>query len=535
MAPRASSRSRRRKAGKDGFWFDQEAADRACAFFPEVLKHAKGKWAGKPFELPPFQHRVVQDLFGWKRPDGTRRYRTAFIEWPRKNGKSTFIAGLGLYMLTADGEPGPEIYSAAADRDQAAIVFNTAKSMRDASPDLTDHVEAFRRSMFFHRGAGVYRVLSADAPTKHGLNPHAVLFDELHTQRNRELWDTLTTAQAARSQPLVLAITTAGYDFESVCREVYEYAVGVRDGLIDDPSFYVSIFEAEEDDDWTDPKVWAKANPNLGVSVSIDFLHQEMKKAEHSLAYQNTFRRLYLNQWTRQRDRFIDLEAWDGCDGAVDRGALRGRVCYGGLDLANVNDINAFVLVFEPEDEDDPAFDILPFFWVPEDRLEERAQKDRVPYDAWARAGLIEPTPGNIADHGFIKRRICELRDEFQIAEVAFDRWGSVQIAAQLEDEGFTMAKFGQGFASMSAPTKELHKLIVSKQLRHGGHPVLRWMANNLVVKQDEAGNVKPDKAHSSEKIDGIVALVMALDRAIRHEAAPAAPSVYEERGVLVL
>jgi phage terminase large subunit-like protein len=516
------------------FHYDKAAADRAVRFFRKCLVHAKGKWAGLPFELLPWQKKCTRDLFGWKRADGTRKYRTAYISVPRKQGKTTYVAGLGIYLTTADGEPGAECYSAAADRDQAAIMFDTAKSMVEASPTLSANITTYRRSMVYPKTASSYKVLSADAPTKHGLNASGILFDELHAQRTRELWDVLTTSTGARRQPLTIAITTAGYDYSSICRSIYEYACGVRDGVIDDPSFYPCIYEAAEEDDWTDPSVWKKANPSFGVTVSVEYFKEEARKAEHSLAYQNTFRRLLLNQWTQQRDRFIDLSAWDGCDAPVDREALRGRTCYGGLDLANVNDINAFVLVFEPEEEDD-CFDVLPFFWVPEERLEARAQKDRVPYDAWVRAGFIEATPGNIADHGFIKRRICELRDEFEIAEIPFDRWGSVQIAAQLEDEGFTMVKFGQGFASMSAPTKELHKLVVGKLLRHGGNPVLRWMANNLVVKQDEAGNVKPDKAHSSEKIDGIVALVMGLDRAMRHEAAPAPPSVYEERGVIVV
>ena len=530
MARRVTSR---KPKGPDGYWFDQAAADRACSFFPDVLRHAKGKWAGQPFKLEKWQQQIVGDLFGWRRDDGTRRYRTAYIEIPRKSGKSTLCSGLALYLLTADGEAGAEVYSAAADRDQAAIVFDTAKRMVESSQFLSDRIETFRRSMVYASTASSYKVLSADAHTKHGQNPHAIIFDELHTQQTRELWDTLQTGKGARTQPLTVAITTAGFDFESICREVYEYARGIRDGLIEDPSFYACIFEAEEDDDWTDPKIWAKANPNLGVSVSEEFLREEMKKAQHSLAYQNTFRRLYLDQWTRQRDRFIDLSAWDACDGEVDREALKGRRCYAGLDLANTTDLNALVLVFEPDEDD--VLDVLPFFWVPEDRMRERVERDRVPYDAWVRAGFIETTPGNVADHRTIQRKICELRDEFEIAEIAFDRWGSVQIAAGLQDEGFTMASFGQGFASMAGPTKELLKLIIGKKLRHGGNPVLRWQADNLVVKQDEAGNVKPDKARSSERIDGMVALVMALDRTLRHEAEPDGPSVYEERGAFVL
>lgn len=530
--PRASS-TERPPTGPDGYWFDEPAAARAAAFFPEVLRHTKGKWVGRPFTLEPWQEKIVRDLFGSKRDDGTRRYRTAFIEVPRKNGKSTLCAGLALYLLVADGEAGAEVYSAAADRDQAAIVFEAAKSMRDASPLLSSRVEAYRRSMVYPKLGASYKVLSADARTKHGQNPHAIIFDELHTQRTRELWDTLQTGKGARTQPLTVAITTAGYDFSSVCREVYEYARGVQAGTIDDPSFYACIFEADEDDDWRSPETWAKANPSLGVSVSIEFLAEEARRAEHSLAYQNTFRRLYLNQWTRQQDRYIDLSDWDACGAPVDREALRGKRCYGALDLANTTDLNAFVLVFEPDE--DGAVHVLPFFWVPEDRMSERVTRDRVPYDAWVRAGFIEATPGNITDHRTIQRRICELRDEFEIAEIAFDRWGSVQISTGLQDEGFTMAMFGQGFASMTAPTKELLSLVIGRKIRHGGNPVLRWQADNLIVKEDEAGNVKPDKARSSERIDGMVALIMGIDRALRHDSGDDGPSIYEDRGMVAI
>jgi len=516
------------------FYFDAAAADRVVKFFPACLVHAKGKWAGQPFELLDWQKTIVRDLFGWKRADGTRRYRTAYISVPRKCGKTTLGAGLGLYLTTADGENGAECYSAAADRDQAAIMFDIAKSMVQSSPVLTANIKTFRRSMVYHKAASSYKVLSADAPTKHGLNAHGILFDELHAQRSRELWDVLTTSTGARTQPLTIAITTAGYDFESICYEIYTHACAVRDGLIEDPAFYTCIFEAGEEDDWRSPATWEKAHPSYGVTVQRSYFEDEVAKAEHSLAAQATLKRLMLNMWTRQREQFIDIEAWDACAAPVDTASLAGRRCYGGLDLANTTDINAFVLVFEPEDEDAP-YDVVPYFWIPEERMRQRVQRDRVPYDAWVNAGFIETTPGDIADHRHIQRRICEIRDEFQVLEIAFDRWGSTQISTGLTDEGFTMASFGQGFASMASPTKELLKLVCEKRIRHGGNPVLRWMISNLTVKQDEAGNFKPDKARSAEKIDGVVALVMALDRTLRHEAEPDGPSVYEERGAFVL
>ncbi len=445
---------------------------------------------------------------------------------------SSLAAGIALYLLFADGEPGAEIYSAAADRDQAAIVFETAKAMVENSPALSRLAEIYKRSILVPSTRSTYRVLSADAPTKHGLNAHGVIFDELHAQPNRELWDVLTTATGARRQPLVVAITTAGHDRESVCWEQHEYARQVLDGVIEDPSFFAYIRAADEEDDWLDEEVWAKANPSLGITVKLDYLREQARKAKNVPAYQNTFRRLHLNQWTQQETRWLPLEAWDACGTPVDPRLLEGQPCYGGLDLASTSDLAAFVLVFPPELGEEERYAVLPFFWIPEENMVERARRDRVSYDAWARDGLITPTEGNVIDYGFIVRAIEELGERYNIKEIAFDRWGAFQVSQALEGAGFTMVGFGQGFASMSAPTKELLRLVLDGKLAHGGHPVLRWMADNVVVSTDPAGNVKPNKAKSREKIDGIVALIMALDRALRHREAG---SVYDRRGIVTL
>lgn len=513
------------------FWFDEAAADRAVHFFERFLKHHKGKWAGAPFQLLDWQRdRVIRPLFGWKRRDGRRRFRTAYIEVPRKNGKSTLAAGIALYLLFADGEFGAEIYSAAADRDQAAIVFDTAKTMVEMSPALRKRCEIYKRSIVVPKTRSVYRVLSAEAYTKHGINAHGIIFDELHAQPTRDLWDTLTTSTGAREQPLVVAITTAGYDRQSICWEQHEYARQVLEGVIDDPSFLAVVYAADEGDDWRDPKVWAKANPSLGVTVKLEYLRREAERAAQVPAYQNAFRRLHLNQWTQQETRWLDLAAWDACDGPVDPKALEGRECYAGLDLASVADVAALVLVFPPQG--DELYQVLPFFWIPEENMMERSRRDRVPYDAWVRDGLIRATEGNVIDYRQIIADIEALGERFHIREIAFDRWGAFQVQQQLEGAGFTMVAFGQGFKSMSPPTKELLKLVLARKLAHGGHPVLRWMADNMVVDQDPAGNVKPNKAKSREKIDGMVALIMALDRAIRHQQPG---SVYERRGILVV
>jgi len=515
---------------KTEFHFDKRAADIAQRFFERILRHTKGEWSGKLFKLPKWQRDVTRDIFGWKRSDGTRRYRTVYIEIPRKNGKTTWAAGIPLFSLFADDEPGAEVYSAAADREQASLVFNTAKEMFEQAPELQEHGQAFKRIIVSNGfPQGVYRVLSADAYTKHGLNASCIVFDELHAQPSRELWDVLTTSTGARRQPLTIAITTAGFDRESICWELHEYARKVRDGIIEDPTFYPVIYAADESDDWTNEATWRKANPNLGVSVKLEYLRTEYQRARMTPAYQNTFRRLHLNEWTQQDSRWLDITAWNKCGDPVDVKLLEGATCYAGLDLASSSDIAALVLCFPAESGEDERYVWLPFFWVPQENLVERARKDRVPYDAWARDGLITATPGNVIDYERIARDIEALGQRFNIKEIAFDRWGAVQLSQQLAGAGFTMIGFGQGFASMSQPTRELLRVVLDGKLRHNGNPVLRWMADNLVVTQDPAGNIKPNKAKSREKIDGIVAGVMALDRAMRN--ANEGKSVYESRG----
>jgi phage terminase large subunit-like protein len=342
----------------------------------------------------------------------------------------------------------------------------------------------------------------------------------------------LKTSTGARRQPLMVAITTAGFDRESICWEQHEKARKILSGIIEDESFFAYIAAADEKDDWQDPAIWAKANPGLGVTVKRDYLETECLEALQSPGYQNTFRRLHLNQWTQQETRWLPMEKWDACNTPVDMTLLKKSVCYGGLDLASTSDIASFVLCFPPEKGEAELYAWLPFFWIPEENMIERERKDRVPYSTWLRQGLIYATDGNVIDYGFIVKKIDELGELYNIKEIAFDRWGAFQVSQQLEGAGFTMVGFGQGFQSMSPPTKELLRLVQDGKLAHGGNPVLRWMADNLMVSTDPAGNVKPNKQKSREKIDGIVAGVMALDRATRHESGK---SVYENRGLVVL
>lgn len=513
------------------YWYDEDAAERAITFFPRFLTHVKGEWAGRPFELSTWQaEQIIRPLFGWKKADGTRRYRTVYVEVPRKNGKSSLAAGIALILLYTDREPGAEVYSAAADRDQAAIVFDTAKQMVLASPELSAISEIYRRSIVVPGTGSTYQVLSADVKGKHGKNASGVIFDELHAQPTRDLWDVLNTSTGARRQPVTVAITTAGYDRETIGFEIHDYACKVRDGIIPDDTFLPVLYGAKEDEDWRDPKVWWSVNPGLGVSVKPEYLEQEARKAVETPAYQNTFRRLHLNQWTSQNTRWIDLAAWDACNAPVDTEALRGRHATAGLDLSSTTDLSAFVLLFPPTEEGG-AYDVVAWFWMPEDNVQKRSRKDRVPYDVWVREGFIEATPGNVVDYDRIRARINEIGETYYVHEMALDRWNATQIATQLQQDGIQVVAFGQGYQSMSSPTKDLEALIVSKRIRHGGNPVLRWMADNVSVKQDPAGNLKPDKAKSTGRIDGIVALIMALGR---DSVNPPAGSVYGDNGPFV-
>jgi phage terminase large subunit-like protein len=333
----------------------------------------------------------------------------------------------------------------------------------------------------------------------------------------------------ARSQPLVLAISTAGFDRHSILYELYEHAKRVEEIPALDPTFLPWLYEAPPDADWTDESVWHAANPALGDFRSLEEMRIAAKRAAQIPAQQNTFRRLYLNQWTQQAERWLDMATWDQCQALVSRDALRGRPCYAGLDLASTTDLTALVLVFPDEDG---GYDVLPFFWVPAETLRQRVSRDRVPYDQWRDADVLTVTAGNRCDYDVVREDIRALADEFDIQEIAYDRWGATQLVTQLEQDGASCVPIGQGFASLSAPSKELERLVLGGDLRHGAHPILRWMAGNVAREQDAAGNIKPSKKASTERIDGIVALVMALDRASRHGAAT---SIYETEEVFVV
>ncbi|MGF7185279.1 phage terminase large subunit-like protein [Desulfitispora alkaliphila] len=514
---------------------DHSKAERAVKFI-NALKHTKGVWHGAPFDLLPWQDKIIRDIFGTVKEDGYRKYNTAYIEIPKKNGKSEIAAAVALYLTCGDGEWGAEVYGCAADRQQASIVFDVAVDMVEQCPALKKRIKPVisqKRLVYLPLGS-FYQVLSSESFTKHGLNVHGVIFDELHAQPNRKLYDVMTKGSGdARMQPLFFLITTAGTDRNSICYEVHQKAEDVLKGKKHDPGFYPVIYGIDDNDDWSDEKNWYKANPSLGHTIDIEKVRAAFISAKDNPAEENLFRQLRLNQWVKQSVRWMPMDIWEKCSFEVDPEKLKGRECYGGLDLSSSSDITAFVLIFPPTDIDDKYY-VLPYFWIPQDNLDLRVRRDHVPYDIWEQQGYLETTEGNVIHYGFIEKFIEDLGTKYNIREIAFDRWGAVQMVQNLEGLGFTVVPFGQGFKDMSPPTKELMKLTLEKRMAHGGHPVLTWMVDNIHVRTDPAGNIKPDKAKSTEKIDGAVAMVMALDRAIRNEGGSGGKSVYDERGILV-
>lgn len=498
------------------FHFDEDRAQAAVKFI-KALRHTKGKWAGKLFQIIDWQEILLREIFGWIDDEGNRQYRTIYVEIPKKNGKTELGSAIALKTLCADGEMGAEVYSGAADREQASLIFMPAARMVYQNKALHRRlsVRESQKRIVDHETGSFYQALSTEAYTKHGLNIHAALIDELHAIRDREFVDVLTEgASDARSQPLRIFFTTAGIPLkESVCWEYHNYAEKVQDGIIDDARFLPFIFSAGPEENWEDEEVWKRVNPSIGHIIDLEKMQDQFRKAKEIPALENTFRRLRLNQWTSQVTRYIPMTDWDRCSGAIN--LTKGRTCFGGLDLSSTVDLTAFALVFVPVDG---IFDVLCQFFMPEDNIRERVRKDKVPYDVWVRQGLITPTPGNVIDTDFIFKAIKDKATFYNLKDLAYDRWGATKLAIDLQNDGIPVFPMGQGFASMSPPTKELLTLTLQKRIRHGGHPILKWMASNVAVKQDPAGNVKPDKSKSTERIDGIVALIMALDRAIRHE-----------------
>ena len=511
-----------------GCRFDLARAERVRQFVETFGRHTKGKWSGERFLLLPWQWRdVVAPIFGWVRPDGTRRFRRAFVSTAKKSGKSELAAILALYLLVADDQGSPEVYLAARDRWQASIVFENAARMVRQSPALARQVEIIdsRKVITFVANSGKLEALSADAPKTEGISISGLIFDELHVA-DRGLFEALQYGGAARVAPLVLMITTAGVvDETAIGWEQYRYAVQVVDGTIDDDAYFAAVWDVPASADWTDPAVWPLANPSIGVTVQVDELAEQCRAAQASPSQQSVFRRYRCNQWQQQSERAIDLAVWDASAGhAIDESAYAGVKAFGGLDLAATSDLNALAWVVPCAHGDPEAVDLICRAWVPEGAVN-KARASRL-YEQWIASGVLRTMPGQVANYRFIKHAILEDAARWVVDSIAVDRlFQGLELASDLEDEGLTVAPVGMGFLSLAPLMREFERLVTAGRLHHGGHPVLRWCVDNLQVKTDEAGNRKPSRASADVKIDLVIAVLLALDRYLRHGPADDAES----------
>ncbi|MFA5423829.1 MAG: terminase TerL endonuclease subunit [Phycisphaerae bacterium] len=497
--------------GAEDYYLDIDAVKLHIDFFEECLHHVKGsQFAGKAFRLENWEKAIVGNAFGWKhKKTKLRRYREVFIFVARKNGKTSLAAGLCLDGLFCDNELAAEIYGVAGEKEQARIVFECGKEMIKLEPELSRRSHSYKDSIVVGETSSFFKPLSKVSETKYGYNVHRCVVDELHIITDREVVDTMVTGTAARSQPMIIYITTAGIGVQSICREKYDYAKKILDGTINDSGFLPVVYEAAPDDDWGSEGTWRKANPNLGVSIPLDYLQREYEKAVQQPVYENIFRRLHLNQWTTSESRWIGAEDWKACGDDIDIEELKGRDCFGGLDLSTAKDLSAFALLFPRDDR----IDLLVWSFAPKECIQERSRRDKVSYELWDRQGFIETTRGRVIDYDYVRKRILELSETFHIVDIGVDRWNASQLIGQLQGDGLNVVAFGQGFKDMAAPSKMFEELILGKRLRHNNNPVLRWAVGNTMVEIDAAGNIKPSKKKSTERIDPVVAIIMALGR----------------------
>lgn len=519
-----------RRYTKDGqFYYDAAAGDRAVRWIEQHCVHTTGEWAGRPFVLERWQRQIVRKLFGWMRADGFRKHRIAFIAVPRKNGKTTLCAAIALYLMIADGEPRASIYSIAGNEAQARIVFKEATLMARFSDRLREHVEALETSLYYGATVSSLQPLRGKKSKSHGLNPHGVIGDEVHEWDGRDQYDAMVSAVGARRQPLQLFITTAGHDKKTLCAEMWRDAERAKSGEIDLPHWFVRIYAAREDDDWSDEVVWRKANPNYGISVKPEFLRDEYAKAKDSAADEVRFRQLYLNQWTESEVRLISVAKWRACALKFDPKDLIGAECYGGLDIGVVDDFSAMALKFEAPNKVSETQSVwLWRYWAPEESIAKRARRSSLPIREWVRDGFLIPTPGDATDFRFIRQDIIDFVAPFAPKAIGYDPWLCRDLAQYLEEDALPMVEVRPTVANLGVPTGEFVRAIVKQDMAHTDDPVTRWMAGNVIAKPNATGVFTPDKQKSTDKIDGIAAAVTA--EALSLDLKPETPTnIYEQ------
>lgn len=511
-----------------GWHFDRNAALRALKFI-QNLKHTKGEFAGRKFLLEPWQQFIIWNIFGWKLADGTRRFRYAYIEVARKNGKTALSAGIGLYMLYADGENRPEVYSAATTIKQAKICFEDAREIV-LNTDLKRYLNVYKHSVEYPLKSGCFQALSSEDGTHDGLNPSCAIIDEYHAHRDSGMFDVIKSAFGARKQPLMFIITTAGKSRNCACYAYRRNVINVIQSVSQDDKLFGIIYTQDSQEEWDQPCKWVKSNPNLGVSFSVDYLIGEINDAKNRPEAVRNVMTKNVNLWVDAEKTWILNEMWMKCGGVTPIDSLKGCKCWGGIDLSNVSDVTAFILLFNENDK----FQLLPFFWIPEEKMLEKIRKENINYDLWVRDGYVKVTPGNVLDYTFVKADILKIISDFNLQSTSYDRWNSSQIIIELQDEGMKLNQFGQGYGSMSAPTKQFELLVLTEKIEHFNNQVLSWMLASTLVTTDPAGNIKPDKQKSSQKIDGIVASIMALGEWMTAQADKSA-NPYSNRGLRTL
>ena len=515
-------------------YHDQNKANRIINFIERVCTHVKGDLAGQPFLLEQWQKEYIGQLFGTMNDNGQRQYRTSYVQIPRKNGKSNLLAAVALAMLFVEKEAGAEIYCCASSRDQANAIFDVCKQMVRNKAVLTNGCKVFRNSIVLNGTNSFLKAVASDAGVLHGANASCVLYDEVHTAKTDELWNVMATSMGARSQPLMFGISTAGlFDPNSICYKLYDYGKKVREGVIQDDTFLPLIYEADPEDDIHDPDVWKKANPNFGVSIKPEYFEKMSQEAKSMTSTEVAFRQLHLNQWVNSLASWITDSEWMDSAGMIPWNQLKGRDCYAGLDLAATEDVTAFVMVFP---WDDGSIKVVPKLFVSQAAVDRRHKQTGGSYASFVSNGELIVTDGNSTDYDVIQRVILECAESYNVKSVAYDRWNSNSLVQQLTDKGIEMDPFGQGFISMTAPIKNAEILIKKKLLHHAGHGMLRWMAANVVTKKDDAENIKFSKSKAGDKIDGIIAMIMALGEMITSEGKDmTGSSTYESQGIRML
>lgn len=526
-------------AGVTGNWFDHDLAEYvATVLWTSLFFHTEGRWAGKPFVLAKWQEIIVRLLVGWKNAEGFRHFRRLILWIARKNGKSEFLAALGLLFFVCDGEKGGQGYNFARNEKQGSVIYKKMRAMIAMSPKLRGAMHKPTKRTFYHPELNaVWELLPGNAEGKHGLSASVIIGDEAHECVDDTLYNTLHQSTAARDQPIELIASTAGHRGRRWGWKLYEECEQILDGRLHQATTLAVIFAADKDATLEDDQALRDANPNLGISPKLEYLLEERGKARENPRLENDFRRYHLNQWTDQVTRWIPLPKWDACatrkawnkaDWEAFRETLRGRACFAALDLSSVRDVTALVYLFPPS-EDDPHWRLYFRFFVPEESAEERTRTDRVEYERWVREGAMEATPGNVVDQDAVKKAVLEDGEFFKILQLGVDPWNATKLNAELLDEGVPVINMRQGIPTLGGPSKEFERMVFAAELDHGGHPVARWMVGNAAIRFDSNGNFKPDKEKSSEKIDGVVAMVMAVGLACANDNET---SVYETRGI---